>query len=89
MVISAADFPDASPRWHVTLTRLGEQKFLPFTAGRKEKEGDTSKHSASVVPHFYLASFLRATRPRRTFSKMSSAVAVHTKGLGSLLLAAR
>jgi hypothetical protein len=43
----------------------------------------------SVVFRFYPAIASRTTRPRRTFSRMASAVAVHTKGLGFSLFAFR
>jgi hypothetical protein len=43
----------------------------------------------SVVSRYYPVIDSRATRPRRTFSRISSAVAVHTNGLGSLLFASR
>ncbi len=44
---------------------------------------------ASVASHFWFSVWARATRPRCTFSRISAAVAVHSKGLGSALCAAR
>src|SRR5215218_229993 len=44
---------------------------------------------ACVVSRLLAGIVASATRPRLTFSRISSAVAVHTNGLGSLLLAWR
>ena len=47
------------------------------------------QQAPSVVSHYWIAACRRATRPRRTLFKMSSALAVQTKGFGSALWASR
>ena len=62
------------------------------TTGLRERQStDVTKRriAASGVSQFWLATAWRATRPRRTFSKIDSAVAVQIRGLGWSLVMRR
>jgi hypothetical protein len=60
------------------------------TPSLSTKAGDrTAGHLSSGVFAHWLTTWLSVTRPRRTFSRIESTVAVQTNGLGSSLWASR
>ena len=69
--------PETLLRWHRDLVK------------RRWTHSHRRSGRPSVVSRFYPLIVSRATRPRRTFSRMASALAVHSKGRGSALFASR
>ena len=60
-----------------------------FTSVDGQPRGHIAAFDTASGPSQFWLTFARATRPRATLARMSSAVAVQTKGLGSVLWAVR
>ncbi|MGO8963429.1 ATP-binding protein [Mycobacterium sp.] len=71
-----------------TSSGLKKSRWGSWSSPKKRTARSTPPGITSGVSRYWLTAW-SAMRPRATLARMSSAVAVHTNGLGSLLCAAR